>query len=183
MLFRSAGGSSNPSSYHRSDSSTDSTRLLYSTSTSAGLPDEHPAPRARAATIGILDESREVFMRKRAGTTAAVLPGPSDEYAGGAASVMARGLRALSLAQADEQQLGWAQVPPQQLERESTPDPAMPAPQQPTRSLWIGNLDPKTSTAELQAVFAPYGAIESLRLIPEKVRLSFSLPDGSTTES
>lgn len=44
-----------------------------------------------------------------------------------------------------------------------------PPPQQPTRSLWVGNLDPKTSPAELQEVFAPYGAIESLRLIPEKV--------------
>ncbi|KWU46568.1 ARM repeat-containing protein, partial [Rhodotorula sp. JG-1b] len=43
-----------------------------------------------------------------------------------------------------------------------------PPPQQPTRSLWVGNLDPKTTPAELQDVFAPYGAIESLRLIPEK---------------
>lgn len=46
-----------------------------------------------------------------------------------------------------------------------------PPVQQPTRSLWVGNLDPRTSSAELQAVFAPYGAIESLRLIPEKVGL------------
>lgn len=45
-----------------------------------------------------------------------------------------------------------------------------PPVQQPTRSLWVGNLDPKTTPAELQDVFAPYGAIESLRLIPEKVR-------------
>lgn len=56
-----------------------------------------------------------------------------------------------------------------------------PPPQQPTRSLWVGNLDPKTSPAELQDVFAPYGAIESLRLIPEKVRCRFKAKNGSLT--
>ncbi len=41
--------------------------------------------------------------------------------------------------------------------------------QLPTRSLWLGNLDVTTTAPELMAVFAPYGAIESLRLLPEKV--------------
>ncbi|KAJ9107834.1 hypothetical protein QFC19_002740 [Naganishia cerealis] len=40
--------------------------------------------------------------------------------------------------------------------------------QQPTRSLWLGNLDVMTSTNDLVAVFAEYGTIESLRLLPEK---------------
>lgn len=41
--------------------------------------------------------------------------------------------------------------------------------QTPTRSLWIGNLDSAVTSEQLIRVFAPYGAIESLRLLPEKV--------------
>lgn len=41
--------------------------------------------------------------------------------------------------------------------------------QQPTRSLWLGNLDVMTTTNDLMQVFAQYGSIESLRLLPEKV--------------
>lgn len=44
--------------------------------------------------------------------------------------------------------------------------------QPPSRSLWIGNLDPGTTGQELMQVFAPYGAIESLRLLPEKVSIA-----------
>ncbi|CAL1704237.1 unnamed protein product [Somion occarium] len=40
--------------------------------------------------------------------------------------------------------------------------------QTPTRSLWIGNLDSSVTSEQLIHVFAPYGAIESLRLLPEK---------------
>ncbi|RDX48308.1 hypothetical protein OH76DRAFT_665531 [Lentinus brumalis] len=40
--------------------------------------------------------------------------------------------------------------------------------QTPTRSLWIGNLDASFTSEQLIHVFAPYGAIESLRLLPEK---------------
>jgi protein JSN1 len=40
--------------------------------------------------------------------------------------------------------------------------------QTPTRSLWIGNLDSAVTSEQLIHVFAPYGAIESLRLLPEK---------------
>ena len=43
--------------------------------------------------------------------------------------------------------------------------------QTPTRSLWIGNLDNSVTSEQLIHVFAPYGAIESLRLLPEKVWL------------
>lgn len=45
--------------------------------------------------------------------------------------------------------------------------------QTPTRSLWIGNLDSAVTSEQLIHVFAPYGAIESLRLLPEKVREPF----------
>jgi protein JSN1 len=41
--------------------------------------------------------------------------------------------------------------------------------QTPSRSLWIGNLDPAMTGEDLAHVFAPYGAIESFRLLPEKV--------------
>jgi protein JSN1 len=40
--------------------------------------------------------------------------------------------------------------------------------QTPTRSLWIGNLDSAVTSEQLIHVFSPYGAIESLRLLPEK---------------
>ena len=43
--------------------------------------------------------------------------------------------------------------------------------QTPTRSLWIGNLDSSVTSEQLIHVFAQYGAIESLRLLPEKVWL------------
>lgn len=57
----------------------------------------------------------------------------------------------------------------------------LPAPQQqPTRALWIGNLDPNTTAADIQAAFGVYGPIESLRLLHEKVR---AVPDATDTVS
>ncbi len=57
--------------------------------------------------------------------------------------------------------------------RAGTPDVSLAlgssTPQQPTRSLWIGNLDVNATSEALLHVFAPYGAIESLRMLPEKV--------------
>jgi RNA recognition motif-containing protein len=44
-----------------------------------------------------------------------------------------------------------------------------PPPQQPSRSLWIGNLDASVTGQELMQTFAVYGAVESIRLLPEKV--------------
>ncbi|KAG0231399.1 hypothetical protein BGW41_002199 [Actinomortierella wolfii] len=40
--------------------------------------------------------------------------------------------------------------------------------QVPTRSLWIGNLDPSLTTNELMKLCSPYGPIESLRVLPDK---------------
>ncbi|KAJ1971921.1 hypothetical protein H4R35_004975 [Dimargaris xerosporica] len=38
----------------------------------------------------------------------------------------------------------------------------------PTRSLWVGNVDPGLTTADLMVYFSPFGQIESLRLLPDK---------------
>ncbi|CAG8465443.1 5722_t:CDS:2 [Paraglomus occultum] len=43
-----------------------------------------------------------------------------------------------------------------------------PPPQTPTRSLWIGNIDPTLTNEDLMRLFSPYGSIESLRLLPDK---------------
>ncbi|KAJ3121103.1 hypothetical protein HK098_003974 [Nowakowskiella sp. JEL0407] len=42
------------------------------------------------------------------------------------------------------------------------------SPQSPTRSLWIGNIDPTLSAADLLTVFTPFGTIESVRILPDK---------------
>jgi len=55
--------------------------------------------------------------------------------------------------------------------------------QAPTRSLWIGNLDSSVTSEQLIHVFAPYGAIESLRLLPEKVSLIISIVIGRYHDS
>lgn len=53
--------------------------------------------------------------------------------------------------------------------RSATPDNGgTSTPQVPTRSLWIGNLDVNATSESLLKVFAPYGSIESLRMLPEK---------------
>ena len=41
-------------------------------------------------------------------------------------------------------------------------------PQNPSRSLWIGALDPSVTSQELMTIFSPYGPIESLRMMTEK---------------
>ncbi|PFH46355.1 hypothetical protein AMATHDRAFT_70076 [Amanita thiersii Skay4041] len=61
-------------------------------------------------------------------------------------------------------------VAPAAQNRSVSPKSETPASQiqAPTRSLWIGNLDSAVTSEQLIHVFAPYGAIESLRLLPEK---------------
>lgn len=65
-------------------------------------------------------------------------------------------------------------VAPASQNRSLSPKSEMPVSQvqTPTRSLWIGNLDSAVTREQLIHVFAPYGAIESLRLLPEKVSSS-----------
>lgn len=67
--------------------------------------------------------------------------------------------------------------------RTGTPDfdKGSSTPQMPTRSLWIGNLDVSATSDALLQVFSPYGAIESVRLLPEKVCCSYKhLTDPQT---
>lgn len=64
-----------------------------------------------------------------------------------------------------------APIPPyqqqqQHLQHHHPPPP--PGAQIPTRSLWLGNLDAEMTTSELMRIFHIYGAIESLRLLPDK---------------
>ncbi|KAI9353565.1 armadillo-type protein [Obelidium mucronatum] len=40
--------------------------------------------------------------------------------------------------------------------------------QTPSRSLWVGNLDATISAPEILSLFSPFGAIESLRMLPDK---------------
>lgn len=104
------------SSYHRSNDSSDSSRLLYATSgqddTSSSSLLIAPTStstlspsRTRAATIGILDDSKEVFMRRRAGTTTGLTPHAMQmavgSVTGAGATGLTRGLRGLSLSQED----------------------------------------------------------------------------------
>ncbi|GAA5931454.1 uncharacterized protein JCM15063_001472 [Sporobolomyces koalae] len=203
--------SDDSSSYHRSNSSTDSTRLLYATAVATSENDSPPpalasdpaprplvsltapndsaiaAQRARAATIGILDDSREPLPRRRAGTTvglgsktyppglgaatASISP-LETEHSSNASTAVARTLGALSISDDPAYSLSASPYafPHPPGSRPRTPEQVSMSPplQQPTRSLWVGNLDPKTTPTELQQVFAPYGAIESLRLIPDK---------------
>lgn len=200
---------------HRPSSSSDHTRLLYATAASlsdattppaqadASAPSSAPPPlvsllpsaaagdlpnRGRAATIGIIDDSKgEMLPRRRAGTTAGIPPrhlgiGASSPGEGPVAAMASRmgrlgisedSVRTLSLFLSQARRADLALAQSQGGSAWGTSEGAVslsPPVQQPTRSLWVGNLDPKTTPAELQDVFAPYGAIESLRLIPEKVR-------------
>lgn len=44
-----------------------------------------------------------------------------------------------------------------------------PTPLQASRSLWIGNLDPRITASDLYNNFGIYGAIETIRVLNEKV--------------
>lgn len=177
-----------------------------STSTSSHPSSHHPLvtlrtndstlsqQRARAATlggpggVGILEDNNNVsLLRRRAGTTIgggqgqggfASNPSTSTGVDLSSSSTDYTPLRGhlASLSISEDHQTS------NSYSRPRTPEQILsmsPPHQQPTRSLWVGNLDPNTTPVELQQVFAPYGAIESLRLIPDKVSqtfLSLSLP-------
>lgn len=40
--------------------------------------------------------------------------------------------------------------------------------QVPTRSLWIGNIDPSFTNSDLMQFFSPFGPVESLKVLPDK---------------
>ena len=76
----------------------------------------------------------------------------------------------ISSAKLQQPYLGATNLPSHILSPKNENSPAQI--QTPSRSLWIGNLDSTVTSEQLIHVFAPYGAIESLRLLPEKVCLS-----------
>lgn len=43
-----------------------------------------------------------------------------------------------------------------------------PPPSQPTRTLWIGNVDTRVTSQDLLHYFSAYGPVESVRMLPEK---------------
>lgn len=82
-------------------------------------------------------------------------------------SAVARSMEGLSISHASGGGLSWNGS-----SRPLTPEGTVnmfPPLQTPTRSLWIGNLDPMTTPADVQRVFGMFGPIESLRILPEKV--------------
>ncbi|KAF4576841.1 hypothetical protein EYR36_004821 [Pleurotus pulmonarius] len=115
--------------------------------------------RQRATTISALEDPVRTMQRRatndklsmpRAGQTASVhFPnGDATANRGASAYLAAPGGGNRSLSPKSEQASSQTQTP--------------------TRSLWIGNLDSSVTSEQLIHVFAPYGAIESLRLLPEK---------------
>jgi len=39
---------------------------------------------------------------------------------------------------------------------------------EPVKNLWVGNVDPMTQDYELRALFAPFGDMERVRIVPNK---------------
>lgn len=75
---------------------------------------------------------------------------------------------ATSVSMAHGQAPGLSATSPRPVAGHVSPHQSQQQQQQPTRSLWVGNLDNNTTGQELMQAFASYGAIESLRLLPEK---------------
>jgi protein JSN1 len=139
--------------------------------------------RARAISMGNLDEQ----MRKMPGRHAYDLEASAYESELSAASLLYGQAPPSSILKDGRARAGSMATPPSvRFPPADTPrglaygvagvrsvSPKLEAPAQtqaPSRSLWIGNLDPTFTSEDLIRVFAPYGAIESLRLLPEKAR-------------
>ncbi|KAK0550411.1 hypothetical protein OC846_003678 [Tilletia horrida] len=116
----------------------------------AGPENAHLGPPGGAANLGNISQSRP-----RAATTAALTS--ADRFLASATDTNLTG-PGLGAANMNGDSLRNVHV------HGSTPS----SQQTPTRSLWIGNLDPNVTGQELMKAFAPYGAVESVRLLPEK---------------
>ncbi|KAI8597747.1 hypothetical protein EDD21DRAFT_384618 [Dissophora ornata] len=68
----------------------------------------------------------------------------------------------------DNQALAGPTTPPFQDPSLSSATGAAVTQQVPTRSLWIGNIDPSFTNNDLMQVFSPFGPVESLKVIPDK---------------
>lgn len=174
---------------HPDQNENDDARLLYSTgqlNLSVPAATGSASLRPRASTIGILDEASNGFLRRRNGPTSTLSTTPPiihQDNLVDQAYLVAPSLNSQPSYVGISEVRGNALFPPlpkiliiylqdNPASRTASPDRRgqSPPPQQPSRSLWIGNLDSKTTAQELMQIFAVYGAIESLRLLPEKVR-------------
>ncbi|ORY22688.1 hypothetical protein BCR39DRAFT_473742 [Naematelia encephala] len=132
--------------------------------------------RPRATTIGALDKpARRSDSR---GYLAAIPQSPVPGHLGNAYNTNAqygypprsRSDRDLTRSRESSSSRGPRLSMSSHTSRTGTPDieRGSSTPQVPTRSLWIGNLDVNATSDALLHVFAPYGAIESVRMLPEK---------------
>ncbi|KAF9002023.1 hypothetical protein BDQ17DRAFT_1357947 [Cyathus striatus] len=130
---------------------------------------DHLAPaRPRALTVGTLDDPTRSFARNAAAND----PYLSDLSSN--LSLLTSNLGPTAGGLKQDKSAGRGSSPyllaPSSQNRSVSPKSEGPSSQiqTPTRSLWIGNLDSAVTSEQLIHVFAPYGAIESLRLLPEK---------------
>ncbi|KIR68730.1 pumilio domain-containing protein c [Cryptococcus bacillisporus CA1873] len=118
--------------------------------------------RQRASTIGALENPQRRGLNRSASYLASIPQSPiqNELAAFGAYGYVARSR--------DSSRAGRLSIS-SHTSRTGTPeDKGSSTPQVPTRSLWIGNLDVNATSSALLHVFAPYGAIESVRMLPEK---------------
>ncbi|KGB75087.2 pumilio domain-containing protein c [Cryptococcus deuterogattii R265] len=118
--------------------------------------------RQRASTIGALENPQRRGLNRSASYLASIPQSPiqNELAAFGAYGYVARSR--------DSGRAGRLSIS-SHTSRTGTPeDKGSSTPQVPTRSLWIGNLDVNATSSALLHVFAPYGAIESVRMLPEK---------------
>ncbi|KAG6866101.1 hypothetical protein C0991_008853 [Blastosporella zonata] len=152
-------------------------------------PNDHLAARPRATSVGNLDDPMRTIQR-RATTAADTMPFISDlthstagltgvNNIGGPAGIL-KSVPRIGASPTVHFPAGDPITPgrgasayliaPSSQNRSLSPksEQASSQTQTPTRSLWIGNLDSAVTSEQLIRHFAPYGAIESLRLLPEK---------------
>ncbi|OWZ61140.1 hypothetical protein AYX15_06642 [Cryptococcus neoformans] len=118
--------------------------------------------RQRASTIGALENPQRRGLNRSASYLASIPQSPIQ------AELAALGAYGYAARSRDSSRAGRLSIS-SHTSRTGTPeDKGSSTPQVPTRSLWIGNLDVNATSNALLQVFAPYGAIESVRMLPEK---------------
>ena len=125
--------------------------------------------RPRATTIGALDKARTA-MGYLSSIPQSPMPGHMYDASFGSGYYPPRSRSDRDLTRERSSSRGPRMSMSSHTSRAGTPDViGSSTPQLPTRSLWIGNLDVNATSDALLHVFAPYGAIESVRMLPEKV--------------
>ncbi|CAK5279602.1 unnamed protein product [Mycena citricolor] len=134
-------------------------------------PAEHLAPtRPRAISVGVLDDPMRSLQRRANAVEAHNYMNELSHQSSGLSITTNNNPGSILKANAKLAPQAVASPTVSQATRSSSPKAETPASQvqTPSRSLWIGNLDGVVTSEQLIHVFAPYGAIESLRLLPEK---------------